>query len=374
MKILIVGAFPGSLILFRKPLIEALVAKNVRVFAAANGHDPATEAALRARGVSYHPIRIARTGLNPIADAKTLRDLIRVMRFVKPDAVLSYTIKPVIYGSLAARWCGIRNVFSLIEGLGRPFMPWESFSHAASSLIARGLYRLVLPHSTRIFLLNPDDMRQLIREKYFPPEKAVLLNGIGIDLKYYSQEQLPEPSRIRFLMVARLLRDKGVREFVAAAKVVRARHQHVEFVLAGDRDDNPSSIEQAELDAWRREGAVNYLGQVDDVRPLYRDCHVFVLPTFYREGVPRTLLEALATGRALITTDSPGCRETVKHGYNGSLVQVKDVNALAGAMERFISDPLLIVTMGKRSRELAEEKFDVHAVNAVMLRAMGVGL
>jgi len=273
---------------------------------------------------------------------------------------------------LAARFCGVRNVFALIEGLGRPFMPAESWGHAASSLIAQGLYRIGLRNSTRVFLLNPDDLRQFIEEKYIPRQKAVLLNGIGIDLDYYAPAQVPEPSRIRFLMVARLLKDKGVREFIAAAKVVRSQYRQVEFVLAGDLDDNQSSVTPEELDAWRKEGVVNYLGQVEDVRPLYRDCHVFVLPSFYREGVPRTLLEAMSTGRALITTDSPGCRETVKDGYNGFLVAVKDVPALSEAMKRFVSSPDLIAGMGKQSRQYAQTRYDVHRVNAVIMREMGL--
>jgi glycosyltransferase involved in cell wall biosynthesis len=340
-------------------------------------------------GVVYYPIRIARAGLNPIADIVTLCDLIRLMRRVKPDVVLNYTIKPNIYGGLAAWFCGIRNVFSMIEGLGRAFMPMESFAHAVFSVIAKNLYRIGLRNSKRIFFLNPDDLHQFIEEGYVKKERTVLLNGIGIDLAYYAKEELVEHPTLQFLMIARLLKDKGVREYIDAARIVRAHGRPVEFVLVGDLDENPSSIKQEELDSWQQEGLVNYVKPIDDVRLLYRDCHIYVLPS-YREGTPRTTLEAIATGRAVITSDAPGCRETVrqassdsvwsnekgagklKFGHNGILVPVKDVEALATAMEFFIDHPEQIGIMGRESRVYAQERYDVHKVNAVMLQEMGL--
>ena len=383
-----------------------MLAQSHTVFTAANGRDPDTESQLAVWGVSYCPIRIARAGINPLADLVTLLDLIRLVQRVKPDIVLSYTIKPVIYGGLAARLCGVQNIFSMIEGLGRAFMPRESFTHMLSALAAKGLYRIGLPGSIRVFFLNPDDLNQFVKAGYVPAQKAVLLNGIGIDLAYYRKEQLPEPSCFRFLMIARLLKDKGVREYVAAANIVRAYRQDVEFVLVGGLDENPSSIRQEELDTWQRDGLIDYVGYMDDVRPLIRDCHVYVLPS-YREGTPRTVLEAMATGRAIITTDAPGCRETVclkdegggqrtedrgqkseigdqqpttnnrqlatmKIGRNGILVPVKDAAALAEAMEFLLTHPEQIAIMGRESRRYAEERYDVHQVNAVMLREMGL--
>ncbi len=371
---LLIGAFPISLATFRGPLIKAMLDKGVKVYTAANGRDPATEAKLKALGVTYDPIRIARAGMNPLADIVTLFDLVRLMQRIKPDMVLNYTIKPIIYGGLAARFCGIRNVFSMIEGLGSPFMPWESFTHAIASIMAKSLYRIGLLNSKRIFFLNPDDLEQFVKEGYVPRQKAVLLNGIGIDLLDFPKEELVEHSSVRFLMVARLLKDKGVREYIEAARIVRAHRQHVEFVLAGDVDENPNSIKQEELDLWQQEGLVNYVGFIDDVHSLYRDCHVYVLPSYYREGTPRTILEAMATGRAVITTDAPGCRETVRQvdGPNGILVPVKDVKALAVAMEFFIDHPQQIAIMGRESRAYAEKRYDVHKVNAVMLQEMGL--
>ena len=389
MVTLIIGALPRSLVHFRGPLIKAMLAKGLKVFAAANGRDKKTQAQLLAMGVEYYPIRIARAGMNPFADVVTLFDLIRLMRRVRPDVVLSYTIKPVIWGGFAARLCGVQQVFSLIEGLGRAFLPWESFAHMISTIVAKGLYRMSSLGSTRVFFLNPDDLNQFVKEGYIPERKAVLLNGIGIDLTYYAKEQFFDPSRVRFLMIARLLKDKGVREYVEAAKIIRARYGNVKFVLAGDLDENPSSIKQTELDMWRRDGIIECVGYLDDVRPFIRDCGVYVLPSYYREGTPRTILEAMATGRAIITTDAPGCRETVPltetgrrqraggesvmEGENGFMVRPRDAEAVAAAMRAFLDNPALILRMGQRSREIAVGKYDVHKVNAVMMEAMGFG-
>jgi glycosyltransferase involved in cell wall biosynthesis len=401
--LLIIGALPSSLVNFRGPLIQALLARGHRVVATANGRDAATEKTLAAWGVEYHANKIRRAGTSPLDDVRAFSDLVRLIRRVRPDRVLAYTIKPVVYGGLAARCCGVPGIYSMIEGLGRAFMPRESLLHGVSSIMARALYRIGLPGSACVFFLNPDDIRQFIAEGFVRPEKTVLLNGIGIDLDHYRAAPVPPVDRVRFLMVARLLRDKGVREFVGAAEAVIASGPCAEFVLAGELDDNPSSVREEELESWRQTGTVRYAGRLDDVRPAMRESHVYVLPS-YREGTPRTVLEAMSTGRPLITTDAPGCRETVrpmpedqrteigarlgggtfdeagwlrigalKVGSNGVLVPVRDVDALVRAMRLFIDHPELIARMGRESRRYAEERYDVHKVNAAILSAMGLG-
>ncbi len=386
---LIIGALPGSLTNFRGSLIKAIAAKGAKVYAAANGGDAYIETKLLEMGVEYYPIRIKRAGVNPLVDLFTIADLINLMRRVKPSIVLSYTIKPIIYGGLAARICGVKNIFSMIEGLGHVFMPYESLSHALSSIVARWLYRVGLLSCKRVFFLNPDDLNQFVQERYVSKQKAILLNGIGVDLQYYAKEELPESSCVRFLMITRLLRDKGVREYVEAARIVRTTYQNAEFVLAGDLDDNPSSIGKEELDLWQEEGIINYVGHVDDVRPLFRNCHVYVLPSFYREGTPRTVLEAMSSGRAIITTDMPGCRETIKKpltevtckaeevnslkiGSNGIMISVKSVGSLVSAILFFLEHTDQIVAMGKKSRDYAEERYNIHEVNSVILKEIGI--
>jgi glycosyltransferase involved in cell wall biosynthesis len=194
-----------------------------------------------------------------------------------------------------------------------------------------------------------------------------VVNGSGVDVTAFAVAPLPtEP---HFLLIARLLGDKGVREYAQAAQRTREIYPQARFSLVGWLDENPDSISQAELDSWVREGTLNFLGRLSDVRPALASCSVFVLPS-YREGTPRTVLEAMAMGRAVITTDAPGCRETVVNGDNGFLVSVKSVAALTVAMTRFLDDPELAVRMGRRGRYLAEQKYDVHKVNAMMLKEM----
>ncbi|MAY71895.1 MAG: hypothetical protein CME82_10640 [Halomonas sp.] len=199
---------------------------------------------------------------------------------------------------------------------------------------------------------------------------ARVINGSGVDLAHFSPVA-PPAQPVSFLLIARLLGDKGVREFAEAAKRIRQRHPQVRFRLAGWLDDNPDSIAEHELQAWIDDGAIDYLGRLDDVRPAIAECSVYVLPS-YREGTPRTVLEAMALGRAVVTTDAPGCRETVASGVNGFLVEVKNVDALCQALQRYLEAPALIAQHGEASRARAEERYDVHRVNRSILDAMGV--
>ncbi len=371
-KILILGALPRSLVNFRGPLIKALQQKDLIVHTAANGRNERTETTLTSWDVTYSPVKISRSGMNPFADMQTVWSLIKLIKRIKPDVVLNYTIKPVVFGGLAARFCGVNQVYSMVEGLGRAFMPWESFAHGVSSIIAKLLYRISLPLSKKVFFLNPDDLHHFVKSKYLAKNKAVLLNGIGVDLDHYAVRPIKSSTKIKFLMIARLLRDKGVFEYIEAAKAIKKKYKDVEFILTGDLDENPSSVSSQQLHGWQEAGVIHYLGYKPDVRELIEDCHIYVLPS-YREGTPRTVLEAMSMGRPIITTDVPGCRETVINNKNGFLVQVKNVDALAEAMERFIKNPNLINTMGSRSRMIAEEKYDVHKVNEAILEHMELG-
>jgi glycosyltransferase involved in cell wall biosynthesis len=222
-----------------------------------------------------------------------------------------------------------------------------------------------------VFFQNPDD-QQVFRARGIlsPNSSSVVVNGSGVDLDKFV---FISPLKVKpvFLLIARLIGDKGIREFVQAAQLIQRSYPDCRFLLVGGLDSNPDAISQIELDDWIHNGMVEYLGRLDDVRPAIARASVYVLPS-YREGTPRSVLEAMAMGRAIITTDAPGCRETVIDGENGFLVPVKSVDALVDAMTRFIEDPDLAVRMGKRSREIAEEKYDVHKVNAVMLKEMGI--
>jgi glycosyltransferase involved in cell wall biosynthesis len=258
----------------------------------------------------------------------------------------------------------------MIEGLGYAFgtLTWRQW---LLGYVVRNLYRVALQSSSGVFYLNPDDLK-LFKDLRITPDdiNVTLLNGIGVDQDWYLPCDLPaEPV---FLLIARLLADKGIREYQHAARRLKARYPRARFLLAGDLDPNPLSIGAAELASWQADGAIEYLGHLDDVRPAFAAARVYVLPSYYREGTPRTVLEAMAMGRPIVTTDAPGCRETVVDGVNGYLVPVRDDVALEMAMERFILDPSLAERMGRESLAIAREKYDVHKVNAVIMAAMGL--
>lgn len=375
MKFLIVAGRAGSLTGFRKPLIQALVQHGFEVHAAAPDltSDSMFANELKSIGITTHNIHMARTGMSPSVDIKTLISLWKLMRKIKPTYVLGYTIKPVIYGSLAAWLARVPRRFALITGLGYAFQ--DSDGDAKRSrvrAIAQKLYQHSLKYCQVVFFQNPDD-EALFKELRIVSTKqsTIVVNGSGINLDEYPFAPLPEREYPKFLFIGRLLGDKGIREYAAAAALVKEKYPEVEFDLVGRIDINPNAIKQSELDIWINDKRLNYFGQISDVKPRIADCSVYVLPS-YREGTPRTVLEAMSMGRAVITTDAPGCRETVADGDNGFLVPVKDVEALAQAMLHFIEQQELITQMGQRSRVIAEERYDVHKVNEQMLKGMGL--
>lgn len=370
-KFLLIASLSESLLNFRGPLIAALQARGLQVHVAAPDLpvEDVTRLRLEALGLTVHNTRMRRTGVNPLWDVGTLFSLWLLMRRVQPHYVMGYTIKPVIYGSLAAWLAGVPRRFALVTGLGYAFQG-EGQRGRLQALVQR-LYALALSRIDKVFFQNPDD-EALFRQRDILAvgTPSCLVNGSGVDVGSFTVVPLP-PGPPRFLLIARLLGDKGIREYAQASRRIRAIYPGVRCVLVGWIDSNPDAVTQAELDAWVNEGCIEFLGRLSDVRPAIADCTVYVLPS-YREGTPRTVLEAMAMGRAIITTDAPGCRETVVDGDNGFLVPVKSVDALEQAMLKFINDPALAARMGQRARQVAEEKYDVHKVNAVMLREMGI--
>lgn len=369
---LLIASFPDSLIKFRGPLLRALVAKGLDVHVAAPdlADVPDIRTELEGLGITLHEIGLKRTGTNPVADLATVAELWRLMRRIRADYVLGYTIKPVIYGSLAAWLAGVPNRFALVTGLGYAFTGEASGKRGLLRKLIQRLYRFGLSRSRKVFFQNPDDEALFRQLKLLPADiPSCVVNGSGVDVADYALAPLPEkPS---FLLIARLLGDKGVREYAQAARKVKAQYPDAVFRLVGWIDDNPDAISQQELDEWVNSGTVEFLGKLADVRPAIADSNVYVLPS-YREGTPRTVLEAMAMGRPVITTDAPGCRETVTDGDNGFLVPVKAVDELAAAMVKFLENPELVAGMGERSRLVAEQKYDVHRVNEFMLGEMGI--
>lgn len=368
-RIAIIGNQAFSLLNFRGPLLSEIVTRGHTAFALAPDFDVAMKQEFAALGVEPVDFSLSRTGLNPIRDAFDTVGLAHVLSRLKPDCVLSFAIKPVIYGTLAAGLAGVPRRHALIAGLGYAFAEdAPSLKQRGVNIAARSLYRLALSRADTVFMQNPDDVEDFVRLGLAPRDKIVRVNGTGVDLAVWSTAP-PVTEPVTFVLAARLLAEKGIFEFVAAARRIKREAPGVRFILLGGLDSNPHGISRDDVAAWVTEGLLEWPGHVP-VRPWMAQASVFVLPSYYREGVPRSIQEAMAMGRPIITTDAPGCRETVIDGRNGFLVPPRDAEALAAAMRRLIDRPELIVEMGVQSRELVEARFDVHKVNAAMIGAM----
>jgi glycosyltransferase involved in cell wall biosynthesis len=370
-RVVVVGSFAKSLVGFRGELLRAMVANGHDVLALAPEDDDGVRAALAAMGVAYSTVPFKRTGLNPVRDIAAVVALARIFRERRADAVLVYAAKPVVFGSIAARLAGVPMRAAMITGVGSALGGGSGLRRRILAALLRNLYSFALRQARLVFFQNPDD-EHLFRSTGLvgPRARIVRINGSGVDLARFSLEPLPPPP-VTFLMMGRLIRDKGLSEYVEAARRVCRIHPEARFQLLGPLDSNPSAISSRDLEAWGREGAIEYLGTTPDVRPFLAGAHVCVLPS-YGEGMPRSLLEGMAMGRAVLTTDVPGCRETVDGGRNGLLVPARDAAALTEGMLEMIADPGRLEQMGRESRAIAEERFDVHSVNRRILGAMGL--
>jgi glycosyltransferase involved in cell wall biosynthesis len=279
----------------------------------------------------------------------------------------------VIYGTLAAWLAGVCQRFALITGLGYAFQggPQRSLLQA----LVQRLYSLALVRAHLVFFQNPDDLSLFQKRGILQPHtQECVVNGSGVDVASFALRLLPSAASagaVHFLFIGRLLGDNGVREYAQAAQILKRIHPKVKCALVGWIDSNPNAVRQTELDCWQADGSIEFWGRLVVVRTAIEACSVYVLPS-YREGTPRTVLEAMAMDRAIISTNVPGCRETVVDSDNGFLVPVKSVDALVEAMTSFITEPTLAGHMGQRGRQIAEEKNDVQKVNAVMLKEMGL--
>lgn len=319
-------------------------------------------------GAEFAEIPFARAGMNPIQDAKTLRAYYRVMKEGQFDIVHSYTAKPNIYGSIAAKWAGIKKIYPTVNGLGYAFTGNSTKNKIVRAVICM-LYKWAFSGATKVFFQNSDDAAELVQRGVLPREKCVVIAGSGIDLNAFPYSEAYQENT--FFLATRLLVTKGVRTYFEAAKIVKEKHPEAKFYLAGSLDPNPDGIKKDELDQYVQDGTVEYLGVVKDMPAALKEYAVFVLPSYYREGVPHAILEAMSTGRAIVTTDAPGCKETV-NGKNGFLIEPRNGEQLAEKMIWMIEHPSEVKQMGMESRKYAEDKFDVEKVNQVMLETMGI--
>ena len=361
-----------SLVNFRGPLIRDIASRNIRIYALAPDYDDEFRQKIVALGARPVDFCLARAGMNPWRDFIDMFRLVVLLRRLHPDVTLGYTIKPVIYGTLAAWLARVPCRVAMIEGLGYVFtstgkaLPWKR------KLLRRTvswLYSIALSRAYRVIFLNRDDIAEFIEGGLVDKSKVIHLGGIGVDLDEWS----PAPAVARpvtFLLVARLLYEKGIVEYAEAARLVKALYPETRFILLGGLDPNPGGLSEPEVQAWVNEGLLEWPGHVA-VKPWLAQASVYVLPS-YREGLPRSTQEAMAMGRPVITTDVPGCRETVEQGVNGFMVPVRDAGALAQAMLIFVKQPEIIAPMGAASRRMAEAKFDVHKINTEILKIMAI--
>jgi glycosyltransferase involved in cell wall biosynthesis len=359
--ILFLGADAAYLHAFRGPLMRWFQARDYRVVAVAAALDGFDPAVFAASGVTFHAWPLKKASLDPIGDLVPLLTLWRVLRRERPDILFAHTIKPVIYGVILSALAGVERRSVMIPGLGYAFTEGTGLKRRLVGWLARNGYRTALKRAHIAIFQNPDDVEALRQSGALPAVTPTgLVNGSGVDMDHYAPGPWPDGPP-RFLMVARLLRDKGVMEFIEAARHVRRSQPDARFVLVGGSDPNPAAIPQAAIDAWVAEGLIEAPGQTGDPRPYYADCHVFVLPS-YREGTPRTNLEAMAMARPIVTTDVPGCRQTVIHGENGLMVPARDGRALGEAMLSLAQDLERARLMGLAGRQLCRERFELAAV------------
>ena len=376
MKIVIIGTVASSFLGFRADLIKALLAKNYTVHAFTSEYTEEELSRIESSGAIPITYESNRGGINPLSDAKATYALTKKIKKIAPDLVFSYFSKPVIFGTLAARFAKVPRVIGMLEGLGYAFTEKpEGLSKKVQLIksIQVLLYKIALPQLDKIIFLNPDDPKDLLETYYIKVKQADVLGGIGLDLDEYNYQPIDTTDLpISFLFIGRMLKEKGIHDFIAAAKIVKQSYLNVQFTVLGAIDSsNPGALQQSELDRLVSLDIINYPGQVDDVQKWIADSHVFVLPS-YREGVPRSTQEAMAIGRAVITTDVPGCRETVIDGVNGFLVEKWNPQALAEKMIYFIEYPEEIKKMGYESYKIAQDKFDAHKVNKRLINMLGL--
>lgn len=332
-----------------------------------------TEDQIRVRvGISevrYIDLNFQRAGVNPLVDLLVLLRLSRLFRTHQPEKILACTHKPVVYGAIVARWLGFEDFYGWNTGLGYSFTG-EALVRKALRAITCALYRIALPGMRVIFFQNEDDRDLLLGLVNQPHTRAIVLNGSGVDTDFFCPPNHPPPANPAvFLMISRLLWEKGVGEFVEAAQRLKQQFPRARFCLLGGSYSCRDSVPVRLVERWRSQQVVEFLGEAEDVRPFIARASVVVLPS-YREGMPRAILEAMAMGRAVITSDVPGCRQTVVGGRNGILVPPRDSAALAEACRMFLENPHLIGEFGEQGRIIAEQRFSMRRVNATVLGSL----
>ena len=375
-KIILIGTAASSVLGFRANLIKALLEQQHSVYAFVSEYTQAELHKIESLGVIPITYQLKRGGLNPLADIKVTYGLSKKIKEIAPDLVFSYFSKPVIFGTLAAKLVKVPKIIGMLEGLGYAFTDQPEGLSKKTKLIKSLqvlLYKVALPQLDKLIFLNLDDPIDLLDKYKIKVNRVEVIGGIGLDLEDYTYQPLINVERsVKFIFVGRLLKEKGIHDFIAAAQIVKKKYPQTQFTVLGAIDaSNLGALKKVELDKLISLQIVNYPGQVDNVKEWLIHSDVFVLPS-YREGVPLSTQEAMAIGRAVITTDVPGCRETVVNGVNGFLVDKWNPQALAEKMTYFIENPEQVGIMGYESRKMAQKKFDATEVNKRLLAILDV--
>jgi len=366
-RILIIASFAKSLIWFRGDFIKHLIQNGYHVFTAAPEYTDADLKALKIIEAVPIEFNLQRTGLNPFKDLKSISELKSIIKYNKIDLVFPYTVKPVIYGSMAANSCKV-PVISLITGLGYTFTGL-SFKAKILQRINEMLYKLSIRKNKVIVFQNTDDHQLFLdRNVISKQQKVAFVSGSGVNLNQFKFSEKNVTEHVSFLLVARLIEEKGIKLYLESAKILKSKYPKAEFHLIGSTGTTPSAISKDEINELHDQGVIIFHGRQSRIEEHLHKRDVFVLPSYYREGLPRTTLEACACGNPIITTDSVGCREAVKEGINGFLIEPRNLEALINRMEYFITHPEKIKEMGINSRNYAEERFDVNIINNDLLQ------
>lgn len=366
--ILINGSHPDYLLKLRGDLIRKLISMGYSVHVSTPGLDDSALENIADLGAVAHAVSVSRRKLNPFSDLSYLLEMWQLIRDLKPHFVINYTIKPNIWASFAARLTKVRYGF-MVTGLGYAFIPSNNKIRSILQKTVHKLYRIASAGAYAVLFQNPDDVEDFRQAGCLPDQtKAKITNGSGVDVNHFYDCALPQDDS--YLLISRLLSTKGVREYVEAGLKLKAESPEVKIRLAGFLDFGPDAISEEELHGWIARG-VEFLGKLEDIRPAMEATAVYVLPS-YREGTPRTVLEAMSMGRPIISTDAPGCRETVVHQQNGMLVPVADQDALYRSMKQLQGNHELKEAYGRKSRSIALEKYAVERVNEATTEYFGL--
>lgn len=367
MRILVISPKNKTVFNFRGDLIRDMIAAGNEVMVTGPNNEYVDD--ILALGVSeFVEVPLVKDNTSIKGDLAYLKNLKTVIKDKKPDLVFSYTIKPVVYGSLAAKSAHVPHIYAMVTGLGRVYAS-GGIKTKVVRLITKMLYKRAFKACKKVIFQNDDDIKELVAQKYLPADKAMKVDGSGVNMERFKRTDLPD--KPVFLMVSRIIREKGVMEYCEAARALKQEYPEARCVLLGGFDASIGALKKEDIQPYIEDGSIEFPGEVKDPVAFYQQASVFVLPSYYREGLPRTILEAMSCGRAIITTDWPGCREPMTDGVNGYMIPVKDAAVLADRMKQLAGDRALLETMTENAFQICKTTYEVGIINKRMREIMG---